>query len=99
MHTMATESRRQRKFKPIGCDFDGDVVRQERRGVVPHDRNPVCPVVSMRRVLQTFLVSVITLVTTKTVHDSCPCDICFRWVIHRAPKRTTAVSILLLLPN
>ncbi|GBN92406.1 hypothetical protein AVEN_16228-1 [Araneus ventricosus] len=28
-----TENRQQRKFKPIGCDFDGDIVR--------HDRNPV----------------------------------------------------------
>ncbi|GBM64878.1 hypothetical protein AVEN_20442-1, partial [Araneus ventricosus] len=39
-HTMVTEYRLQRKFKPIGCDFDGDVVR------LPRYKNPVRPVFS-----------------------------------------------------
>ncbi|GBL93100.1 hypothetical protein AVEN_216454-1 [Araneus ventricosus] len=34
MHTMVTENRQQRKFKPIGCDFNGDIVR------LPEYRNP-----------------------------------------------------------
>ncbi|GBM03432.1 hypothetical protein AVEN_265472-1 [Araneus ventricosus] len=76
MHTMVTENRQQRKFKPIGCDFDGNVVR------LPPYRNPVWPVVSMRHVLQTFLLSGIALVHTKTDHDSSPCDILF------TPRRT-----------
>ncbi|GBM42608.1 hypothetical protein AVEN_148938-1 [Araneus ventricosus] len=62
MLTMVTENRQQRKLKPIGCDFDGDVV------CLPRYRNPVRSVVSMRHVLQTFLASGIALVPTETDH-------------------------------
>ncbi|GBO17498.1 hypothetical protein AVEN_151254-1 [Araneus ventricosus] len=70
MHTMVTGNCQQRKFKPIGCDFDGDVVRQR-----IHPRFPSSCLTG--HVLQTFLVSGIAFVLTITEHDSCQCDICF----------------------
>ncbi|GBN63429.1 hypothetical protein AVEN_64189-1 [Araneus ventricosus] len=81
MPTVLTKNRQQRKFKPIGCDFDGDVVR------LPRYRNPVWTVISMRHVLQTFLLSGIVLTLKMTARDSSMCDSSFSVA---APRQWTS---------
>ncbi|GBM65782.1 hypothetical protein AVEN_129035-1 [Araneus ventricosus] len=78
INALMMENRQQRKFKPIGCDCDVDVVRFTRY------RNPVWPVVSMRHMLQTFLESVIILVPMETDNDMLSVGYTLKWVIHRS---------------
>ncbi|GBM39524.1 hypothetical protein AVEN_270708-1 [Araneus ventricosus] len=72
MHTMVTENRQQRKFKPVWCDFDGDAV------LLPRYRNPVYRLSQCVTCYKLFWRVALPSCPRKQTTISCPCDIRLR---------------------